>query len=67
MCTVRGEGERARREAEIWEMGESIIPPLPHLRPLGLNEKLYARKTRVKKIKKHACVVQDIFKCIWLS
>ena len=25
-----------------------------HLRPLGLNDKLYARKTRVKKIKKHA-------------
>ena len=31
--------------------------PTPYLRPLGLNEKLYARKTRIKKIEKHACVV----------
>ena len=64
MCTVRGEGERARDEDECamraeasQSKGESLIPPTSYLRPLGLNDKLYARQTRIKKIEKHACVV----------
>ena len=31
-----------------------MIRATSYLRPLGLNEKLYARKTRVEKIEKHA-------------
>ena len=40
-----------------------MIPPNSYLRPLGLNDKLYARKTRGKKIEKHACVVKFILYC----